>query len=50
MNSATVVEAPAAERKVFYLSTLVTNVLRKNSASEHQALATRLHGVLREGR
>lgn len=50
MNSATVVEAPAAERKVFYVSTLVTNILRKNSASEHQALATRLHGVLREGR
>jgi hypothetical protein len=50
MNSATVVESPAAGRQVFYISTLVTNILRKNSASEHQILATRLHGVLREGR
>jgi len=50
MNSATVVEAPAAARQVFYISTLVTNILRKNSASEHQMLATRLHSVLREGR
>jgi hypothetical protein len=50
MNSATIVEWPAAERKVFYISTLVTNILRKNSASEHQALATRLHNVVKGGR
>jgi hypothetical protein len=50
MNSATVVESPAAGRQLFYISTLVTNILRKNSASEHQMLATRLHGVLSEGR
>lgn len=50
MNSATVVESPAQDRKLFYISTLVTNILRKNSAGEHQALATRLHGVLSAGR
>jgi Beta-lactamase enzyme family len=46
MNSTAIVESPAGERKLFYISTLVTNILRKNSASEHQALATRLHGVI----
>ena len=50
MNSATIVEAPAGELKLFYISTLVTNILRKNSAAEHQALATRLHGVIQAGR
>lgn len=50
MNSATVVESPAADRSVFYISTLVTNILRKNSAGEHQALATRIQGVMTAGR
>ena len=50
MSSTAIVESPAGERKLFYLSTLVTNILRKNSAGEHQALATRLHGVIANGR
>jgi hypothetical protein len=50
MNSTAIVESPAAERKLFYISTLVTNILRKNSAGEHQALATRLHGVIGDRR
>ena len=50
MNSATVVESPAQDRKLFYISTLVTNILRKNSAGEHQALATRIQGALSAGR
>jgi hypothetical protein len=50
MNSTAIVESPADQRKLFYLSTLVTNILRKNSAGEHQALATRLHGVIANGR
>jgi hypothetical protein len=50
MNSATIVEAPAGQRELFYISTLVTNILRKNSAAEHQALATRLHGVVKAAR
>jgi hypothetical protein len=46
MNSTAIVESPSGERKLFYISTLVTNILRKNSASEHQALATRLQEVI----
>lgn len=46
MNSAAIVESPAGERKLYYMSTLITNVLRKNSAAEHQALATRLQRIV----
>jgi len=49
MNSTAIVESPAEERKLLYLSALVTDILRKNSAGEHQALATRLHGVIGDG-
>jgi hypothetical protein len=49
MNSATIVEYPAQGRKVYYMSTLVTNILRKNSAAEHQALATRIQQLLGGG-
>ena len=49
MNSATIVEYPAQGRKVYYMSTLVTNILRKNSAAEHQALATRIQQLLAGG-
>lgn len=48
MNSAAIVESPAKERQLYYLSTLVTNILRKNSASEHQMLATRLQQVVKQ--
>jgi hypothetical protein len=48
MNSTAIVEHPAGERQLYYLSTLVTNILRKNSAAEHQALATRLHQLIAE--
>jgi len=46
MNSAAIVESPAGERRIYYMSTLVTNVLRKNSAVEHQTLATRLQRLI----
>ncbi len=46
MNSTAIIESPAANRKIYYMSTLVTNILRKNSASEHQALATRLQQLI----
>jgi hypothetical protein len=42
MNSTAIIESPATGPKLYYMSTLVTNILRKNSAAEHQALATRL--------
>ena len=49
MNSAAIIESPAVSPKHYYLSTLVTNILRKNSAGEHQALATRLHQLIEKG-
>ena len=42
MNSVAIVESPAVGRELYYMSALVTNILRKNSAAEHQALATRI--------
>ncbi len=50
MNSAAIIESPAGNANLHYLSTLVTNILRKNSAAEHQALATRLQGAIAETR
>ena len=49
MNSTAIVESPAAGRKLYYMSTLVTNILRKNSAAEHQAFATRLQQLMVKG-
>jgi hypothetical protein len=46
MNSTAIIESPATGPKLYYMSTLVTNILRKNSAAEHQALATRLQQLL----
>jgi len=46
MNSTAIIESPAASPKLYYMSTLVTNILRKNSAAEHQALATRLQQLM----
>jgi hypothetical protein len=46
MNSIAIVEFPAGDRKLHYMVTLVSNVLRKNSAAEHQALAGRLHQMI----
>jgi hypothetical protein len=46
MNSVAVVESPAVGRELYYMSALVTNILRKNSAAEHQALATRIQQLI----
>ena len=46
MNSIAIVESPAAERRLYYLVTLTWNVLRKNSAVEHQALGTEIHRMI----
>ncbi|MGE0384527.1 MAG: serine hydrolase [Gammaproteobacteria bacterium] len=48
MNSAAIVESPAGERKLHYLIGLMSNVLRRNSAVDHQALAGRLHRLLQQ--
>jgi hypothetical protein len=47
LNSVAIIESPAAERKLFYMVAVMSNVLRKNSAVVHQTLATRLHGLIK---
>ncbi len=46
MHSVAIIESPAAERRLYYLVALVSNVLRKNSAVDHQTLATRIHRLI----
>jgi hypothetical protein len=46
MNSVAIVEHPAGERRLYYLVTIVSNVLRKNSAGGHLELATRLQRLV----
>lgn len=46
MNSAAIVESPAGQNRLYYMATLLSNVLRKNSAVDHQTLATRIHRLL----
>jgi hypothetical protein len=48
MNSVAIVESPANGRRVHYAVTLISNVLRKNSAATHQALATEIHRLIEE--
>lgn len=46
MNSIAIIESPAGERKLYYMVTLISNVLGKNSASDHQALAARIQQLM----
>ena len=46
MNSIAIVETPAGKRDLYYMVTLTSNVLRKNSAVDHQSLATRIHRIM----
>jgi hypothetical protein len=46
MNSVAIVESPATERRLHYAVTLISNVLRKNSAATHQALATEIQHLV----
>lgn len=46
MNSVAIVESPSDERKLHYIVTLMSNVLRRNSAVDHQTFATRLHRLI----
>ena len=43
MNSLALVETPAGINRLYYMTTLISNVLYKNSAVNHQTLATRIH-------
>jgi hypothetical protein len=46
MNSVAIVETPASVNRLFYLATLISNVLYKNSAVDHQTLATYIHRMI----
>jgi hypothetical protein len=46
MNSVAIVETPAGVKRLFYLATLISNVLYKNSAVDHQTLATVIHRMI----
>jgi len=46
MHSVAIVEAPAGARRLFYLVAMMSNVLRKNSAVDHQTLATQIHRLI----
>lgn len=46
MNSVAIVEHPAGARRLYYMVTIVSNVLRRNSASVHMELATRLQKLI----
>ena len=46
MNSLAIVETPAGINRLFYLTTLISNVLSKNSAVDHQTLATYIHRIV----
>jgi len=46
MNSVAIVEYPPGENRLYYMSTLVSNVLRKNAAVDHQTMATRIHRLI----
>jgi hypothetical protein len=46
MNSVAIVEHPAGERRLHYVVTVVSNVLRRNSASVHAEIATRIHQLM----
>ena len=46
MNSVAIVEHPAGARRLYYMVTIVSNVLRRNSASVHMELAARLQKLV----
>jgi len=48
MNSVVIVESPATAPRLHYVVTLISNVLRENSASAHQELGTRIQRLMEE--
>jgi hypothetical protein len=48
MNSIAIVEHPPGENRLLYMSTLISNVLRKNSAVDHQTMGTRIHRLIQK--
>lgn len=48
MNSVAIIESPPEEGNLYYMVVLVSNVLRQNSAVEHQTLATGIHRLMQQ--
>jgi hypothetical protein len=48
MNSVAIVEEQAGDVKLHYMVTLISNVLRENSAVAHQTLGTRIHALIKQ--
>jgi hypothetical protein len=49
LNSVAIIESPAGDKpRLFYMVVLTSNVLKKNSALEHQTLAMRIHRLLEQ--
>jgi hypothetical protein len=46
MNSVAIIETPAGQDRLYYMVTVLSNVLRKNSAQDHRDLARAVHGML----
>ena len=47
MNSVAIVEADVQGKRLHYIVTLVSNVLRENSAVAHQTLGTQIHRLMK---
>jgi hypothetical protein len=48
MNSVAIVEQEIDGVKLHYVAIVISNVLRKNSAVEHQALGTAIHSLIKQ--
>jgi hypothetical protein len=46
MNSTAIVEVPSRQPGLHYIAVVLSNVLRRNSAVEHQTLGTRIHRLV----
>ena len=46
MNSIAVIETPAGQDRLYYMVTVLSNVLKKNSAQDHRDLARAVHAML----
>jgi hypothetical protein len=48
MNSFAIVEEDVGDVRLHYMVTLISNVLRENSAVAHQTLGTRIHQLIKK--
>lgn len=48
MNSVAIVESPPEEGNLYYMVIVISNVLRENSAVEHQTLGTKIHRLMQK--